>query len=89
MWILPFPEEVRERFWFDAEVIPGEGYTENTGGKDEGGKAEGTGGGRALGRQESCVQLLQGTPNQGYALREGLLTNGEKARSVTVAVAAA
>lgn len=42
-------------------------------------------------RQESRVQLLQGTPNQGYALSagEGLLTNGEKARSVTVAVAAA
>lgn len=54
----------------------------NIGGKDERRLREEV-------RQKSRVQLLQGTPNQGYALREGLLTNGEKARSVTVAVAAA
>lgn len=47
--------------------------------------------GREEVKQDSHVQLLQGTSNQGYALREseGLLTNGEKARGVTVAVAAA
>lgn len=66
----------------------GKGCTRRIGGKDE---REGTGGGGGrLGTRISCaITSGYNLTRAMHSAGEGLLTNGEKARSVTVAVAAA
>lgn len=57
--------------------------------KDEGRGAEGRDEARRLGRNLVCNYFKVHLTRAMHSAGEGLLTNGEKARSVTVAVAAA